>query len=350
MHQGSVLSPLQLAVVVNVVTKEAREGLPWELLYADDLVLIAPTKEELQRKLEAWRTSLVGKGLKVNAGKSKVMIGGYNKGSISESGAYPCGVCGKGVQENSILCTVCNKWIHKRCSGVKGSLNAVGPAYKCRRCNEPDQIEDTIDDEDEDGIMVQGEEYQAVKTFCYLGDTLDAGGGVEAAVTARIRSGWNKFRELQPFLTSKAPSLKTKGTVYAACVRSRMSYGSETWATKVEDEEKLERAEMRMIRWMSGVSLRDRQSSDELRQRMGLDNIRDIIQRERLRWFGHIQRMDEGNDVKKVLTLEVEGKRPVGRPKLSWMEVIKSDMKKLHLNDEDASDRLRWRRAIQTEV
>ena len=83
---------------------------------------------------------------------------------------------------------------------------------------------------------------------------------------------------------------------------------------------------------------------------MGLDNIRDIIQRERLRWFGHIQRMDEGNDVKKVLTLEVEGKRPVGRPKLSWMEVIKSDMKKLHLNDEDASDRLRWRRAIKTEV
>ena len=96
-------------------------------------------------------------------------------------------------------------------------MNAVGPAYKCRRCNEPDQIEDTIDEEDEDGIMVQGEEYQAVKTFCYLGDTLDAGRGVEAAVTARIRSGWNKFRELQPFLTSKAPSLKMKGTVYAMC-------------------------------------------------------------------------------------------------------------------------------------
>ena len=85
-----------------------------------------------------------------------------------------------------------------------------------------------------------------------------------------------------------------------------MSYANETWATKVEDEEKLERAEMRMIRWMSGISLIDRQSSDELRQRMGLDN-RDIIQRERLRWYGHIQCLDETN-VKKVLTLEVEGK------------------------------------------
>ena len=53
-----------------------------------------------------------------------------------------------------------------------------------------------------------------------------------------------------PFLTSKAPSLKMKGQVYSACVRSGMTYGSEIWALKVEHEEKLNRAEMRMIRWM----------------------------------------------------------------------------------------------------
>ena len=116
---------------------------------------------------------------------------------------------------------------------------------------------------------MQGEEYKAVKTFCYLGDILDAGGGVNTAVTARIRSGWNKFRELQPFLTSKAPSLKIKGKVYAACVRSRMSYASETWATKAEDGDKLERAEMRMIRWMSGVTSSNRRTNEELRERMG---------------------------------------------------------------------------------
>ena len=79
---------------------------------------------------------------------------------------------------------------------------------------------------------------------------------------------------------------------------------------------------------------------------MGLEDIRDVIRRERLRWYGHVQRMDETKDVKKVLTMEVEGKRPVGRPRLSWMEVIKTDMKKLHLEDEDTSDKPSWRRAI----
>ena len=37
----------------------------------------------------------------------------------------PCGVCGKGVQANSVQCTVCKKWIHKRCSGVRGDLSRV---------------------------------------------------------------------------------------------------------------------------------------------------------------------------------------------------------------------------------
>ena len=45
-----------------------------------------------------------------------------------------------------------------------------------------------------------------------------------------------------------------------------MTYGSETWALRVEHEEKLNRAEMRMIRWICGLSLRDRKTSAELRQ------------------------------------------------------------------------------------
>ena len=54
--------------------------------------------------------------------------------------------------------------------------------------------------------------------------------GVDLAVTTRVRSGWKKFRELMPFLTSKVKSLKMKGQVYSACVRSGMTYGSETQA------------------------------------------------------------------------------------------------------------------------
>ena len=133
-HQGSVLSPLLFAVVMDVVTREAREGLPWELLYADDLVLVAPSKEDLQRKVKAWKECLTRKGLKVNEGKTKIMIGGSSAGVMSESGAHPCGVCGAGVGANSILCTGCRKWVHRRCSGAKGVVKGSSnlPVQKMR--------------------------------------------------------------------------------------------------------------------------------------------------------------------------------------------------------------------------
>ena len=106
LHQGSVLSPLLFAAVMDVVSSEARSGLPSELLYADDLVIMAPTMEQLGRRVADWRASLLGKGLKVNAGKSEVMVGSSGGKMIVNSGKWPCGVCGKGVESTGKLCSV----------------------------------------------------------------------------------------------------------------------------------------------------------------------------------------------------------------------------------------------------
>ena len=71
LHQGFVLSPLLFVVG----SSKARSGLPSELLYPDDLVSMAPTMEQLGRRVADWRVCLINKGLKVNVGKSKVMVG-----------------------------------------------------------------------------------------------------------------------------------------------------------------------------------------------------------------------------------------------------------------------------------
>ena len=200
LHQGSVLSPLLFSAVMDVVSSEARSGLPSELLYADNLVIMAPTMQQLGRRVADWRASLLGKGLKVNAGKTKVMVGSSGGEMIVNSGKWPCGVCGKGVQANSVQCTVCKKWIHKRCSGVRGDLSHVADGFMCRRCDGTIQEVDLAD-----ALMVDGETYECVNSFCYLGDTLDGDGGADLVAAARIRNGWMKFRELLPFLTSRAP-------------------------------------------------------------------------------------------------------------------------------------------------
>ena len=82
---------------MDVVSSEARSGLPSELLYDDDLLLMAPIMEQFGRRVAEWRVSLLDKGLKVNAGK--LMVG--------SSGGKMIGVCGKGVQANSVQCIVC---------------------------------------------------------------------------------------------------------------------------------------------------------------------------------------------------------------------------------------------------
>ena len=77
-HQGSVLSPLLLIIVLEALSREFR-GLPMELLYADDLVLVAETEELLMEKLRKWKKGMELKGLRVNIGKTKVMRSGENR-------------------------------------------------------------------------------------------------------------------------------------------------------------------------------------------------------------------------------------------------------------------------------
>ena len=82
------------------------------------------------------------------------------------------------------------------------------------------------------------------------------------------RIGCNKFRQLVPVLTSKDKSLIVRARLYSSCVRSSMLHGSETWPVRQENEVALQRAEMRMVRWMCGIKLQDRIPSKGLRERL----------------------------------------------------------------------------------
>ena len=69
LHQGSVLSPLLFSAVMDVVFSEARSDLPSELLCADDLVIMAPSMEQLGSGVADWRASLLGKRIEGECGK-----------------------------------------------------------------------------------------------------------------------------------------------------------------------------------------------------------------------------------------------------------------------------------------
>jgi len=98
---------------------------------------------------------------------------------------------------------------------------------------------------------------ELVFKFSYLGDMLSVDGDADAAVEARIQIGWNKFMKLVPLLTNRDISLITRGRLYNSCVRSRMLHGSETWPVRKEGKVAFHRAEMRMVRWMCNVKVKD---------------------------------------------------------------------------------------------
>ena len=176
---------------------------------------------------------------------------------------------------------------------------------------------------------------------------LDAGGGANSSTVTRVRSGWKKFRELLPLLTTKAISLKVKGELYAACVRSVMFYGSETWPIKVEESQRLHRNEMSMIRWMCGVTMRDRYPCEELRAWVGIKPIVDVMRQQRLHWFGRIERGGGGDNswLKKVQNLAVDGHSGHGRLRKTWEHVIMEDLRVKGLRREIAQNRAEWRSA-----
>ena len=210
---------------------------------------------------------------------------------------------------NSIQCTSCQKWVHKKCSGIKGSMYKVMKSLICRGCSNP--VISTGHTSVDIGASAN---LEVVDEFCYLGDVMSVDGDADAAVEARLRIEWNKFRQSVPLLTNRNISLIRRGRLYSSCVRSSMLTEVRPGLSgkKMTNEVALLQTEIRMVRWMCIVKVKDRVRSKELRERLGIDDIILVLQQNRLRWYGHVLRKEDTDWVKKCVEYEVEGSRPRG--------------------------------------
>ena len=283
-HQGSVLSPLLFILVLESLLRQFRTGVPWELLYADDLAEMADSLEECIASLKVWKEGMEHKGLRVNMKKTKLMVWGLGLDLLCDSGAFPCAVCWSGVGVNSIQCSQCMYCVHKKCSGVRERL-AEDPDYVCPRCC--DQAR-PIDNRPVIQVDVDGTLLDVESNFCYLGDMLCAGGGCKLAIVTRCSTAWGKFKRLLPILTSKHVSLRTCGKVFNACVHSALMHGSETWAPTAPDLQRLRWNDRSMVRWICGVSDDGKVSADTLCAMLGVQEVTAALRTRHLRWCGHV--------------------------------------------------------------
>ena len=278
LHQGSALSPILFAVVIDVLTDHTRRKAPWNLMFADDVALLNKTREEAEVELEKWRNALERRGLRISRTKTE----------------YLC--VGESTQNQA--------------------------------------------------IKMGTEEIPETTTFKYLGSTVQGDGGCDYEVKKRIQAGWNNWRKVTGVMCDKRAPARLKGKLYKTVVRPAMLYGLETVALTKKQEAELEVNEMRMLRWSLGWTRKDRIRNDKIRMLTGVRKISSKTREGRLRWYGHVKRRDEGYVGKEVLEMEVQGKRKRGRPKRRWIDTIKTDMREVGLEEEDALDRRAWKCGI----
>ena len=203
-NQGSVLSPLLSSLCLKFYYESSALGSPGRTLIPMTLLSSLNCLRNVSGGYCTWKDAVKEKGLRVNAGKTKIMICSTGLDLMQSSGEFPCSVCRTGVGSNSIICNDCKHWVHKKCSGLKRLTK--DPVYRCPQ---------------------KEVQLEVVASLCYLGDMLSAAGGCELSTTTRLKTAWKKFKGLLSVLSSRHLSFKTRGRVYSSCVRSAILHASD---------------------------------------------------------------------------------------------------------------------------
>jgi len=153
-----------------------------------------------------------------------------------------------------------------------------------------------------------------------------------------------KWKELLEVLCDRRMPVAVKGKVYRTMVRPVLVCGSETWTMKRREEERLERTKMRVLRWILGLTMKDKKRNDDIRRILGVACITNKVREARLRWFRHVQRREEEDCVRRILEADVRGQRSRGRQRKRWIDVVKYSMEDLRVDLMDVENRAEWRR------
>src|SRR5215469_8771565 len=124
-------------------------------------------------------------------------------------------------------------------------------------------------------------------------------------------------------------SLGMKRRVFESIVVPKVMYGSEAWSLNAKKRNDLEVFEMKSLRSMCGVSIRDRVRNVRIRKRCGWE--RDLLSRFEenvLKWYRHVMRRGEDSLVGRVAVGSVEENRGRGRPKRRWMDGVREALER----------------------
>ena len=197
---------------------------------------------------------------------------------------------------------------------------------------------------------------EVVENFTYLGSTISSNLSLDAELNKRIGKAAMALARLGKGVWDNSMlTIGTKMKVYQACVLSTLLYGSESWTLYSHQECRLNSFHLRCLRRILGITWLDRVPNKNVLAQAGIPSMFALLSQRRLRWLGHVSRMEDGRIPKDMLYGELAtGTRPAGRPVLRYKDVCRRDMKAGNINstgwEDVAADRSRWRLAVRAGI
>jgi hypothetical protein len=321
-RQGCVIAPMLFNIYMDFVVRQAMAQMPdgcgvelayhadgklhrkkWGsggnlellsvLLYADDMVLLSDNREELATMLQVMDRVSAGMGLRINASKTEIM-----------------------------------------------SITAAG------QCSTEAQQEGG-------GVVISEGLVKEVPQFKYLGSMLAASGKLDAELAIRKGRAVGRFKQFERMWGTKHLSVVTKVKCYRAYVLPILLFGSECWALSKKQSLMLERVHTSCLRSILGVKLSDRHTNAHVRASCGITTLSSLITANRLRWLGHVGRMEHGRLPHIALFSSLYGvkkRAKRGRPPLRWEVCANADLKVIGIGDGEweaaCQIRCAWRKRL----
>ena len=192
-------------------------------------------------------------------------------------------------------------------------------------------------------ILADGESLEKVDEFTYLGSIVSINEATHKDINSRLGKAQCAFAVLRPIWRSKQLRLKTKIRIYNSNVKSVLLYGSECWRVIQSNMKRLDAFNNRCLRRICGIYWPNVISNKDLFKVTKTRCLTDDIKCRRMRWLGHVFRMEPDRTAKIALRCTPLGKRKPGRPRTTWRRTITTELAENHLTLGEAQNRARDR-------
>ncbi|XP_072395030.1 uncharacterized protein [Diabrotica undecimpunctata] len=169
---------------------------------------------------------------------------------------------------------------------------------------------------------------------------------------ARIRKGNKKLGSLRALLNSKYVSRQAKLKIYKTVIRPTVTYADKRWTLNKKEEETLKRWKSKILRRIFGGRKTEdsweRRTNNELMALYKEPTITKFVKSQRIRWFGHVERMAANIMPKLVITRKLIGPKRRGRLRTRWISKVEEDLKHVKVRDwkRKAQNSSEWRNIV----